>query len=257
MRNALRLAFVVCLVVARPGAAQQVDWSQKAVQTERSRSYDALHYRVALRLDLETRSFQGEATVTITSLRDGLEAIVLDAEEFTVAEGGERLGRAAPLRAVAHGADRLDAAAAEAGRDPVLHLRLQGRRPEGGAALRGGEAGEPGAGLLGLLAQQGAPLVPVLRLPQRQGHQRDHRDRQVGAESGGERPPRVGLGGSLRGNRHVALVAGSPPLDLPDLPVRRAVRGGARLVQDPAGELLGVPAGREEGDADLREDAAT
>ena len=84
MRNVCRLTVAVCLAVAWPGAAQQVDWSKKALQSERSRSYDALHYRVALRLDLERRSFQGEATVTLTSLRDGLEAVVLDAEEFTV-----------------------------------------------------------------------------------------------------------------------------------------------------------------------------
>jgi aminopeptidase N len=83
MRRIARFV-VVCLAFAAPGVAQQVDWSKKALQSERSRSYDALHYRIALRLDLDQKSFEGETTVSLTSLRDGLEACVLDAEEFTV-----------------------------------------------------------------------------------------------------------------------------------------------------------------------------
>ena len=61
-----------------------MDWSTKALQSERSRAYDALHYRIAITLNLEEKSFAGETTVTLTSLGDGLEDVVLDAEEFTV-----------------------------------------------------------------------------------------------------------------------------------------------------------------------------
>ncbi len=85
MRRLLRVV-AVCLVVASPCLAQQADWSKKALQSERSRSYDALHYRIAIRLDLERKSFEGEATITLKSLRDGLDAVVLDAEEFTVSK---------------------------------------------------------------------------------------------------------------------------------------------------------------------------
>ncbi len=83
LRHALRVA-ILLLVCAGSAAAQQVDWSTKALQSERSRAYDALHYRVAITLNLEEKSFAGEATITLTSLRDGLETVVLDAEEFTV-----------------------------------------------------------------------------------------------------------------------------------------------------------------------------
>ncbi len=72
--------------------ARQVDWSTKRLQSERSRSYDALHYRIAIRLDLEGKSFDGQTTVTITSLRDGLETVVLDAEEFTVTKVASEWG---------------------------------------------------------------------------------------------------------------------------------------------------------------------
>jgi len=75
---------VLLLVVAAVAAAQQVDWSKKALQSERSRTYDALHYRIVIALDLDRKSFDGETTVTLTSLGEGLETIVLDAEEFTV-----------------------------------------------------------------------------------------------------------------------------------------------------------------------------
>jgi len=77
-------AIVLSLACAATAAAQQVDWSKKALQSERSRSYDALHYRIVIRLDLDQKSFEGETTVSLTSLRDGLETCVLDAEEFKV-----------------------------------------------------------------------------------------------------------------------------------------------------------------------------
>lgn len=87
LRHALlRVAVTVlaCAAGSSGAAAQQVDWSTKALQSERSRAYDARHYRIAITLNLEERSFAGETTVTLTSLRDGLETVVLDAEEFTV-----------------------------------------------------------------------------------------------------------------------------------------------------------------------------
>jgi aminopeptidase N len=73
---------VLALALALPG--QTIDYAKKPLQSERSRSYDALHYLISLRLDLERKSFEGSTTVTVSSLRDGLEACVLDAEEFAV-----------------------------------------------------------------------------------------------------------------------------------------------------------------------------
>ena len=86
LRLVTRVAVIViaCAAVSSGAAAQQVDWSKKALQSERSRSYDALHYRIAITLNLEAQSFAGETTVTLTSLRDSLETVVLDAESFTV-----------------------------------------------------------------------------------------------------------------------------------------------------------------------------
>src|SRR3972149_1453904 len=83
MRRIVRLV-LLCVVCAAPALAQQVDWSTKPLQSERSRSYDALHYRIVIRFDLDQASFEGHTTMSLTSLREGLETVVLDAEEFTV-----------------------------------------------------------------------------------------------------------------------------------------------------------------------------
>jgi len=82
------IAFLVfALAIAAPVVGQQsVDWSKKTLQSERTRTYDALHYRVVIRLDLDQKAFDGETTVSLTSLREGLDAVVLDAEEFTVSK---------------------------------------------------------------------------------------------------------------------------------------------------------------------------
>ena len=69
------MLLLACAAGSSGAAAQQVDWSKKALQSERSRAYDALHYRVAITLNLEARSFAGETTVTLTSLRETIGSI--------------------------------------------------------------------------------------------------------------------------------------------------------------------------------------
>jgi len=78
------LVIVLIIAVGLLAAGQGLDWSKKALQTERDRSYDALHYLIRVRLDLDAKAFEGATTVTLASLREGLAACVLDAEEFTV-----------------------------------------------------------------------------------------------------------------------------------------------------------------------------
>jgi len=81
-KTTILAGMILALVLAAP--AQTIDFSKKALQSERSRSYDALHYRIKLNLDIDGKSFAGETTVTVSSLRDGLDVCVLDAEEFAV-----------------------------------------------------------------------------------------------------------------------------------------------------------------------------
>lgn len=64
--------------------AQQVDVYARPKQVERSRDYDAIHYRVSLSFDLDRQSFTGENLITLTPLDDGFQRCVLDAEELIV-----------------------------------------------------------------------------------------------------------------------------------------------------------------------------
>ena len=96
MRRTLTVITVVILSLVQALPGQTVDYSKKPLQSERSRSYDALHYLVKIALDLERKSFAGTATVTASSFMEGLEACVLDAEEFAVSSVVDEYG--APLR---------------------------------------------------------------------------------------------------------------------------------------------------------------
>jgi aminopeptidase N len=94
-RRSLTLAAAV-LGLALVLTGQTVDFAKKPLQSERTRSYDALHYLIKIRLDLDGKSFQGATTVTLSSFLDGLEACVLDAEEFAVTSVVDEYG--APLK---------------------------------------------------------------------------------------------------------------------------------------------------------------
>ena len=76
-------------------AAQEVDVWSRPVQTERSRTFDFLHYRVTLTFDLDRKAFQGENRITLTPLTGGADRVELDAEEIVVeavrSDGGEDL----------------------------------------------------------------------------------------------------------------------------------------------------------------------
>jgi aminopeptidase N len=96
MRRTVAVIAVVILALVQALPGQTVDYSKKPFQSERSRSFDALHYLVKIALDLDRKSFAGTATVTASSFVEGLESCVLDAEEFTVSSVVDEYG--APLR---------------------------------------------------------------------------------------------------------------------------------------------------------------
>ena len=160
------------------------------------------------------------------------------------------------VRAVGQGARRSSCLGRPSSARDVLHLLLSAagtRRSGSGSWPRPPD--NPAAGLLGFLARQRPSLVPLLRLPERQGHQRDRGHGQAGAQGGRQRPPGQRDRGPGGRNGDLPLVPGSAPLDLSHLSGRRALRRRPGLLRDPAGELLGLSRGRSQGRADLREDA--
>ena len=76
--------------------AQKVDVYKRPFKYERSRDYDAKHYRIALAFDLDNKYFSGENRITLTPLKDGFKECVLDAEELIA--NGVTDSRNQPLR---------------------------------------------------------------------------------------------------------------------------------------------------------------
>jgi len=72
--------------------AQEIDFSKKPRQWERSRTYDARHYLIKINLDVEGKAFQGEAVLTLSSLRPDLKTVELDAEDYKVEQVNDDWG---------------------------------------------------------------------------------------------------------------------------------------------------------------------
>jgi len=64
--------------------AQKVDVYSRPIQAERSRDFDAIHYRVSLKVDLDKKILSGENQITLSPLRNNLDKCVLDAEYLVV-----------------------------------------------------------------------------------------------------------------------------------------------------------------------------
>lgn len=64
--------------------AQKIDVYSRPLQSERSRDYDAIHYKVKLRFDEDRKVFWGENTITLSPFKDDFTRCVFDAETFTV-----------------------------------------------------------------------------------------------------------------------------------------------------------------------------
>jgi aminopeptidase N len=74
--GSLGLAALLC--------SQTIDIYKRPVQVERSRDFDFIHYLVRLNIDIAEKSFDGRMTATLQPLRDDLDTVVLDTEDFTV-----------------------------------------------------------------------------------------------------------------------------------------------------------------------------
>ncbi len=67
-------------------SAQQIDVYQRPVQHERSREFDAIHYRIALDVDMENKMLSGSNTITLRPLNDDFKTIYLDAVSLIVTD---------------------------------------------------------------------------------------------------------------------------------------------------------------------------
>jgi len=72
---------------------QQV-FDSRSEQQLRPHDFDVKHYRIALSLDADTQSFEGETAIMFSSMIDGLSMLTLDAESFNVSSVTDEEGRA-------------------------------------------------------------------------------------------------------------------------------------------------------------------
>ncbi len=72
--------------------AQQIDIYSRPERFERSRDYDALHYRLEFRFDRERKTYRGTNTITLKPLSDDFRECVLDSETHTVTAARDAKG---------------------------------------------------------------------------------------------------------------------------------------------------------------------
>ena len=83
-RNCVRVLLLLTLVFSHLILADQPEFDARREQLMRQHDFDVKHYRIALKLDELTKSFAAESAITFASTIDGLNALTLDAETFTV-----------------------------------------------------------------------------------------------------------------------------------------------------------------------------
>ena len=84
-KNCVVSVILFCtLTLFVPAHSQQIDVFSRPKQYEKTRDYDAIHYKIKLRFDEEKQMLWGENTVTVAALRDGFDRCELDAEVLRV-----------------------------------------------------------------------------------------------------------------------------------------------------------------------------
>ena len=79
-----KLYMLIFLLLSSILSAQKVDIYKRPLNFERSHDYDAVHYKLEFKFDMEKKIYWGKNQVTLISLKDDFQQCVLDAEDFTV-----------------------------------------------------------------------------------------------------------------------------------------------------------------------------
>ncbi|MCX6567903.1 MAG: M1 family aminopeptidase, partial [Candidatus Aminicenantes bacterium] len=93
MKRLLSAAIALVFLLPLPVLAQPAELMRRPQNFERSRDYDALHYDLKFVFDDTAKSYLGENTITLSSLKDGLSVCVLDAEDLSVTSAVDPQGR--------------------------------------------------------------------------------------------------------------------------------------------------------------------
>ena len=88
----------VLAVGGGPLYGRDIDVYSRTLQTERSRDFDALHYRIELRFDEDKGMFWGQTTLTLRPLKDDFDEFSLDAEKLVVSTVKDERDRSLEFR---------------------------------------------------------------------------------------------------------------------------------------------------------------
>jgi aminopeptidase N len=94
MKNILIVSFLVLMLLPCP--AQVREMGIIPLSQERSRDYDAIHYRIELSVDPEKKSLQGQNTISLAPLRENLKIVKLDAQSLIATDVSDLEGK--PLK---------------------------------------------------------------------------------------------------------------------------------------------------------------
>lgn len=76
--------FFILFFLLKIAIAQKIDIYKWPVQAERSRNFDAIHYKVTLDVDINKKMLEGENEITLTPLNDNFDRVIIDAEFLVV-----------------------------------------------------------------------------------------------------------------------------------------------------------------------------
>ena len=90
------LLLAIVVLFSTNAFSQKIDVFKRPKQAEKTRDYDALHYKIQLRFDEDNARFYGKCTISVSPLRDQFDRCELDAEVLKVTEATTVDGK--PLR---------------------------------------------------------------------------------------------------------------------------------------------------------------
>ncbi len=137
------LAVVLAAAPLSPLRGQPAELLRRPQHFERSRDYDALHYRLALVFDDKDKSYTGENGITFASLKDGLEKVSFDAEELTVTSVTDRAGRTLAFTREPKSLTVTLPQSLAWGEQAQLTVKFNGKNPRAGLKFIAADSGRP------------------------------------------------------------------------------------------------------------------
>jgi aminopeptidase N len=88
------VSFYFLFFVLQAAEAQKIDIYSRPIQAERSRDFDAVHYKIMLDVDIVNKTLTGENQITLSPLNDNVDKIVIDAKYLVVNSVTDSHGKA-------------------------------------------------------------------------------------------------------------------------------------------------------------------